>query len=197
MRTHQISQWIGLRCVCYVDILSTALPGVKILRPSIHCDERGYFLELYNARRFTDAGIDDTFVQDNLALSAPTGTVRGLHFQVEPFSQSKLICVVRGAVLDVAVDIRRESPTFGRHVAITVDATEHLMVFIPSGFAHGYCTLEPNCAVMYKVGTYWSSHHERGIRWDDPDLGIPWPVTPAEAVLSAKDRVLPRLRDIG
>ncbi|WP_293860712.1 dTDP-4-dehydrorhamnose 3,5-epimerase [uncultured Alsobacter sp.] len=173
------------------------IAGVMLVRPVRHGDTRGWFEETFRADRYAEAGIADAFVQDNQSFSARKGTVRGLHFQLAPFAQSKLIRVLSGAILDVAVDLRRSSPTFGRHVAVRLDAAGGAQLYVPVGFAHGFCTLEPDTAIAYKVGAYYSREHDRGIRWDDPDLGIDWPVTAQEAELSDKDRVTPFLRDVG
>jgi dTDP-4-dehydrorhamnose 3,5-epimerase len=175
---------------------SLAIPDVKILRPKKHGDERGFFSETYTQRDLAAAGIDAVFVQDNHAFSAAKGTVRGLHFQTAPFAQDKLVRVVRGAILDVAVDIRAGSPTYGKHVAVTVSAAEWNQIFIPIGFAHGLVTLEPNTEVLYKVSNFYSPQHDLGLLWNDPALGIKWPVAESEASLSAKDKVQPRLNEL-
>lgn len=177
-------------------VTATDIADVKIVETGRHSDERGYFTETYNKRAFATAGIGIDFVQDNHSLSLRPGTIRGLHFQVGPFAQDKLVRVVRGAILDVAVDLRRGSPQFGRHVAVTLRASEPRQILVPIGFAHGFCTLEPDTEVVYKVSNFYSAPHDRGIRWNDPALGIAWPVTEQEAALSAKDRQLPPLRDI-
>lgn len=171
----------------------TALADVKIVNPQRIGDQRGFFSETYNRQRFAEAGIDVEFVQDNHSLSAIAGTVRGLHFQSEPFAQAKLIRVVRGRILDVVVDIRRSSPTFGKHVAVELSAENGLQLFVPIGFAHGFCTIEPDTEIVYKVSAYYSAAHDHGLRWNDPSLGIDWPVAPADAVLSDKDRQQPLL----
>jgi dTDP-4-dehydrorhamnose 3,5-epimerase len=140
-----------------------------------------------------DRGIDVHFVQDNHSLSASKGVVRGLHFQTPPFAQAKLLRVTAGSILDVAVDIRWGSPSFGRHVAVVLCASEGNQIFIPEGFAHGYCTLEPDTEVIYKVSAYYSPEHDRGLLWSDPALGIAWPVSDEEALISEKDRQHPVL----
>jgi dTDP-4-dehydrorhamnose 3,5-epimerase len=173
-----------------------ALPDVRIVNPQRIGDRRGFFSETYNRQRFADAGIDVEFVQDNHSLSAAAGTVRGLHFQSEPFAQAKLIRVVRGRIVDVAVDIRRSSPTFGKHIAVELSAENGLQLFVPVGFAHGFCTLEPDTEIVYKVSAYYSAAHDHGLRWNDPDLGIVWPVAPTEAVLSEKDRLQALLAEL-
>jgi dTDP-4-dehydrorhamnose 3,5-epimerase len=178
------------------EIRSLAIPDVKLITPRIFRDERGYFSETYNRKDLSQAGIDCEFVQDNQSLSRVKGVIRGLHYQVAPHAQGKLVRVTKGAVLDVAVDIRQGSPTFGRHIAATLSATNGSQIWIPIGFAHGFCTMEPDTEVIYKVTDYYAPDCDRGIAVDDPDLGIAWPVAPAEATLSDKDRKHPRLRDL-
>lgn len=173
-----------------------AIPDVKLLTPRVFRDERGYFSETWNEQALARAGIAARFVQDNHAYSAAKGTVRALHFQRPPMAQDKLVRVVRGAVLDVAVDLRRASPTFGRHVSAVLSAENWRQIWVPKGFAHGYVTLEPDCEVIYKVTEYYSPAHDAGILWDDPALGIAWGVARDTAVLSEKDRKLPLLKDL-
>ena len=179
-----------------VSITPLSIPAVRLVVPDRLGDDRGYFSETYSRRTFAVGGVAEEFVQDNHSLSAGVGTVRGLHYQAPPFAQAKLIRVVRGAVLDIAVDMRRGSPTFAAHVQATLSAANGQQLYIPVGFAHGFCTLEPDTEVVYKVSAYYSREHDRGIRWDDPALGIAWPVDAASAVLSAKDITLPRLADL-
>jgi dTDP-4-dehydrorhamnose 3,5-epimerase len=179
-----------------VEIEPTALPDVKIVRTKTFADSRGHFMETYNKRAFVAAGIADEFVQDNVSLSAEAGTVRGLHFQIAPFAQAKLVRVGRGRILDIAVDLRRSSATYGRHVAVELTAENRLQLLIPVGFAHGFCTLEPNTEVSYKVTAHYSSDHDRGLAWNDPTLGIAWPVDAGRAILSDKDTKHPRLADL-
>jgi dTDP-4-dehydrorhamnose 3,5-epimerase len=179
-----------------MDILPLAISDVKVIRPKRFGDHRGFFSETYSKRAFEAAGLHYDFVQDNHSLSAETGTVRGLHFQLPPFAQDKLLRVVRGSVLDVAVDIRRGSPTFGRHVSAVISAAEWNQILVPVGFAHGFCTLEPNTEVLYKVTNFYSPEHDRGLLWNDPDLGIDWPVSADKAQLSDKDRTHPGLADL-
>lgn len=167
------------------------ISGLLLLEPRYFHDERGYFVETYNARSARAAGIDAEFVQDNQALSIRRGTVRALHFQVPPRAQAKLVRVLRGSIYDVAVDLRAGSPTYGRWVGVVLTARSGLQVFIPRGFAHGYCTLEDGTELAYKVDDYYAPECERGLAWDDPALAIDWPVKAAEAVLSDKDRCLP------
>ncbi|MBY6266415.1 dTDP-4-dehydrorhamnose 3,5-epimerase (plasmid) [Azospirillum sp. 412522] len=178
-----------------MDIVSLAIPDVKIIRPKKFGDHRGFFSETYSKRVFDAAGLLLDFVQDNQSLSAEVGTVRGLHYQLPPFAQDKLLRVVRGAVFDVAVDIRRDSPTFGQHVSAIVSAEEWNQILVPVGFAHGFCTLEPDTEVIYKVTNFYSPEHDRGILWNDPDLGIEWPLADGKARLSDKDQKNPRLID--
>ena len=178
-----------------MEVVETAIPEVKIVKPKKHGDHRGFFSETYNRRALAAAGIDIDFVQDNHSLSADTGTVRGLHFQVPPFAQDKLVRVVHGSILDVAVDIRRGSPTFGRHASAVVSAAEWNQILVPIGFAHGFVTLEPNTEVLYKTTDFYAPEHDRGILWNDPELGIEWGVDDGRAILSDNDRALPTLND--
>ena len=177
-------------------VLPAELPDVKLIVPVKHGDDRGFFMETYSRRALAAAGFDVEFVQDNHSLSRPAGTVRGLHFQLPPFAQDKLVRVVRGSILDVAVDIRQGSPTFGKHVAVKLTADDPTQLLVPVGFAHGFCTLEPDTEVIYKVTAFYSPECDRGIRWNDPALGIDWPVDEASALLSPKDRVTPLLADL-
>jgi len=172
------------------------IPDVKVLTPKRNGDHRGFFSEVYNKKTLAEAGIDITFVQDNHAFSAEKGTVRGLHFQISPFAQDKLVRVVRGSVFDVAVDLRRGSPTYGKHVSVVLSAEAWNQILVPIGFAHGLMTLEPDTEVLYKVSNYYSAEHDKGLLWNDPALGIEWPVAEDEAILSAKDKVQPRLADL-
>lgn len=167
-----------------------------MITPPKFGDHRGFFSETYNKRALAEAGLDLEFVQDNHSLSAQKGTLRGLHFQTPPFGQDKLVRVTRGAILDVAVDLRRGSPTYGQHVSAELSAENWSQLLVPIGFAHGFVTLEPDTEVLYKVTQYYSPECDRGLLWNDPDLGIPWPVAEADAILSDKDRKHPRLRDL-
>ena len=173
-----------------------SMPEVKVASLKKHGDARGFFSETYTHRAFVAAGIADTFVQDNHALSGTPGTVRGLHFQTPPFAQAKLVRVTRGAILDVAVDIRVGSPTYGKHVAITISADAWNQIYVPIGFAHGLVTLEPDTEVLYKVSNYYSPEHDKGLLWNDPALGIDWPNVANPTLLSGKDKVQPRLADL-
>ena len=173
------------------------IPEIKILIPRRIEDERGYFSETFNARVLRDAGIGILdFIQDNHSYSRRRGTVRGLHFQKPPAAQAKLIRVVRGSILDVAVDIRTGSATFGRHVSAVLSADNGKQILIPEGFAHAFCTLQDDTEVAYKVSDHHAPDCDAGILWNDPDLGIDWPVDPGLAILSEKDRALPRLSDL-
>jgi dTDP-4-dehydrorhamnose 3,5-epimerase len=179
-----------------VDVAPDGFDGVRLLRPRRHRDERGFFVETYNEAALRRAGIRTRFVQDNFSHSAKRGVVRGLHFQIPPVAQAKLIWVVRGAIFDVLVDLRHGSPTFGRHLGTVLRAGEGTQLYVPPGFAHGFCTLEAETDVVYKVSAPYSPQHERGVRWDDPALGISWPVSGAEAVLSPRDREHPTLAEL-
>ena len=179
-----------------MQVAETDIAEVKIIRPVRHDDERGFFSEVFKESVFLQHGIDVHFVQDNHSLSASKGVVRGLHFQIPPFAQAKLLRVTAGSVFDVAVDIRWGCPTFGRHVAVVLSAAEWNQIFIPEGFAHGYCTLEPATEVVYKVNSYYSVEHDRGLLWNDPSLGIAWPVESGDAILSDKDRRHPVLANL-
>jgi dTDP-4-dehydrorhamnose 3,5-epimerase len=176
-----------------MEFFATALLEVRIVVPDRLGDGRGFFSETWNARALAAAGIDATFVQDNHALNRRQGTVRGLHYQIPPCAQGKLLRVTRGRVLDVAVDVRRGSPTFGQHAAVLLSAENWRQLWVPPGFAHGYCTLEDDTEVQYKTTSYYSPRHERGIVWDDPALPIGWPFDGAKVVVSERDRRLPRL----
>jgi dTDP-4-dehydrorhamnose 3,5-epimerase len=177
-------------------VIDTSFPEVKVLIPPKHVDERGFFSETYSRRTLAKFGIAPDFVQDNHAFSARRGTIRGLHFQIPPFAQHKIVRVIRGSIFDVVVDVRRGSPTFGRFEAFRFSATDWKQLSIPIGFAHGLCTLEPNTEVMYKVSNVYSPAHDRGVRWNDKAIGIEWPVSADEAVISAKDRALPPLASL-
>lgn len=179
-----------------VTVESLAIPEVKIIRPKKHGDARGFFSETYSQKALAEAGVDLAFVQDNHAFSAAPGTVRGLHFQTAPFAQDKLVRVVRGSIFDVAVDLRRGSPTYGKHVSAVISAKDWNQILVPVGFAHGLVTLEPDTEVLYKVTNYYAPQHDLGLLWNDPALGIAWPVSEANAILSAKDKVQPRLADL-
>ena len=178
-----------------MEIIPTEIPDVKKIIPRRFADSRGFFSEIFNEEKFAQAGLPFRAVQDNLSLSQERGTVRGLHYQTAPLEQAKLVWVLQGSILDAAVDLRKRSPTFGRHVARTLSSKDPTLLYIPVGFAHGFCTLEPNTMVFYKVTRPYSPSDERGILWNDPALGIPWPVTETQSILSDKDRLLPRLSE--
>jgi dTDP-4-dehydrorhamnose 3,5-epimerase len=177
-------------------VVPTRIPEVKLLHMKRYRDERGFFSETYSRRALAAARLDRDFVQDNHSLSVPSGVVRGLHFQIPPFEQDKLVRVIRGAILDVAVDLRCGSPTYGQHIAEIIRAEDWVQIFIPAGFAHGFCTLAPETEVLYKVSAHYAPAHDRGLLWDDPALGIAWPLGPDEAILSDKDRRHPRLAEL-
>jgi dTDP-4-dehydrorhamnose 3,5-epimerase len=180
-----------------MQVQPLAIPDVKLITPVRHGDARGFFSEVYNARSFAAAGIDTVFMQDNHSRSAAAGTIRGLHFQTRPHAQAKLVRVTRGAIFDVAVDVRRGSPTFGQHVAAELSAENWCQLLVPAGFAHGFCTLTADTEVLYKVDALYAPAHDKGILWSDPALGIAWPAVAATPTLSAKDQGLPRLSDAG
>ena len=179
-----------------MKVIDTRIPDVKVVIPKKFGDHRGFFSETYNCKVLAEAGIDLRFVQDNDSLSVEKGTIRGLHFQVPPFAQDKLVRVIRGAILDVAVDLRRSSPTRGAHVAVEISAENWNQILVPMGFAHGVCTLEPNTLVVYKVTNYYSLDHDRGLLWNDPALGIEWPVSTDEVVISERDTKWPPLAEL-
>ena len=179
-----------------MQVIPTAIAEIKEIRPVRHADPRGFFAEIFRETVLRQHGIDASFVQENHSLSVDRGVVRGLHFQTPPESQAKLVRVGAGSILDVAVDIRLGSPSYRRHVAIVLSAAEGNQLFVPEGFAHGFCTLEPNTEVIYKVNRYYSAEHDRGLLWDDPALAIDWPVSSAAALLSDKDRRQPLLIEL-
>ncbi|MEI7606095.1 MAG: dTDP-4-dehydrorhamnose 3,5-epimerase [Rhodospirillaceae bacterium] len=179
-----------------MDITHLAIPEILILKPVKHGDERGFFSETYNQKTMAEAGISLEFVQDNHAYSPRSGTVRGLHFQIPPRAQTKLIRVVRGAIYDVALDLRRGSPTYGQHVSAVISAREWNQILIPAGFAHGLCTLEPDTEVIYKVTDHYAPNCDRGVLWNDPALSIEWPVDSAGALVSQRDSRHPNLADL-
>lgn len=169
------------------------LPGVVEITPTQYTDERGIFCEVWSAAALARHDIATTFIQDNQSLSRQRGVLRGLHYQLPPFAQDKLVRVVRGAIFDVAVDIRPRSQTFGKWVGLGLTAQNWKQLFVPAGFAHGFVTLEPDTEVIYKVSSPYSRLHERSIRFDDPWLAIDWPIAPADMTLSDKDRTAPLL----
>lgn len=168
---------------------------VTLIKPKRHGDERGWFVETYSRRAAAALGIGEEFVQDNQSLSRPAGTLRGLHFQTPPHGQAKLVRCLRGRILDVAVDVRRGSPTYGRSVSAELTAENGHQLYVPVGFAHAFLTLEDDCEVAYKVSDYYAPQCDAGIRFDDPEIGIAWPIPAERLVLSPKDRALPRLSE--
>jgi dTDP-4-dehydrorhamnose 3,5-epimerase len=179
-----------------LDVHSLAIPDVKLIRTPRFSDARGYFCETFQRADFAAHGLKSDFLQDNQSSSDRPGTVRGLHFQRPPFAQTKLVRVLRGRILDVVVDLRRSSPSFGRHIAVELSSAGNEQLLIPTGFAHGFCTLEPDTVVFYKVDQVYSAAHDSGVNWADPQLRIEWPVAAAEAILSEKDCGLPMLADL-
>ena len=176
-----------------MKVEETKLSGVRVIEPRVHEDARGFFVELYNEARYRDAGIDVTFVQDNLSRSA-RGTLRGLHMQRAPHAQDKLVWAVEGEVLDVVADVDPASEHFGHWVSINLDRTSKRQVFVPAGYAHGFCVLSETAVVQYKCSALYAPDSESGVRWDDPELGIPWPIE--APIVSDKDRCLPLLHDL-
>ena len=169
------------------------LNGVCLLEPVVHGDNRGFFMESYNESVMQSLGLNYSFIQDNHSLSAEPGVIRGLHYQLNPKAQTKLVRVLAGAIYDVVVDIRKSSPTFGQWVGVILSEHNKRQLLVPKGFAHGFCTLVPNTQVLYKVDEYYSPEHDRGILWSDPSLGIDWPTS--HPVLSDKDQRHPLLQD--
>jgi dTDP-4-dehydrorhamnose 3,5-epimerase len=172
-----------------MEVLTTGFAGLLVLKPQRHADSRGYFCETYSQRRLAEAGITATFVQENISLSLEAGTLRGLHFQMEPAAQAKLVSVIKGAARDVVVDLRRRSERFGQHFSIVLSEDEGNQLYVPAGFAHGFITLEPDTLFAYKVSSYYSPEHDAGIRFDDSTLGIDWGRSPV--AVSDRDRTLP------
>lgn len=179
-----------------VRIEDVEIEGVKVITPARHGDHRGFFSEVYNRRAFENAGLDLQFVQDNHSFSPQVGTIRGLHFQSRPFAQGKLVRVARGRALDVVVDLRRSSKTFGRHFSIELSGENWRQLLIPAGFAHGFCTLEADTEVLYKATNFYSAANDCGLAFDDPALAIDWGVDPTRAIISDKDRRHPRLAEL-
>lgn len=178
-----------------MNVIETEITGIKIVEPDIRRDERGYFCETYNRGRYFDAGITAEFVQDNESFSMK-GVIRGFHWQVAPFGQAKLVRVIRGKVLDVAVDLRKGSSTFGRHIATVLSADNGRQFFIPRGFAHGFLVLEDNTIFSYKCDNFYNPFSERGLQFDDPSLGIKWPDIGVDFIVSEKDRKHPSLAEV-
>lgn len=179
-----------------MDIRQLELDGVLEITPKKFGDQRGFFSETYSATRFADAGIGIGWVQDNQSFSSEKGVLRGLHFQLAPFAQDKLIRVLRGSIFDVAVDLRKASPSYGKWTSCVLSSQAWNQLLVPKGFAHGFVTLEPDVEVFYKVSAPYAPEHDRGIRWNDPALGIDWPLEGREPILSGKDAAAPFLADI-
>jgi len=178
------------------SVLPLDLPGLLLFEPRLFVDARGVFTETFRAELLAREGVLRPFVQDNVSVSTRRGTVRGMHYQSAPHAHDKLIRVARGAILDVVVDIRKGSPTFGRSAAVELSASNWRQLFVPRGFAHGFCTLEDDTQVAYKLTDYYSPAQEGGLLWSDPSLGVAWPVKPCDAIVSSKDAILPRLADL-
>jgi dTDP-4-dehydrorhamnose 3,5-epimerase len=178
-----------------MKVIETEISGLKVIELDVFCDQRGYFSETYSAQRYASIGIDETFVQDNESMSQK-GVIRGLHWQTGSASQAKLVRVVRGSVLDIAVDLRKDSPTYGKHCSIILSGENKKQYFIPRGFAHGFIVLEDNTVFAYKCDNVYDKSAERGMRFDDPELGIEWPDIGVPIVLSEKDKNHPRFRDV-
>lgn len=175
-----------------MQVIPTHLKEVLIIEPRIFGDQRGFFFETYHQQRYAEAGIATPLIQDNISFSRQN-TLRGLHFQ-HPRGQAKLVQVLEGEIYDVAVDIRDGSPTFGQWVGVSLSSENHRQLFIPEGFAHGFCVMSPTALFMYKCSDFYAPEHEGGLRWDDPELGIDWPVT--QPLLSERDQALPLLKEI-
>jgi dTDP-4-dehydrorhamnose 3,5-epimerase len=176
-----------------MKIKETKLHGVMVIEPVVFSDQRGFFMESYNEEKFNKLGIQEKFVQDNHSLSINCGTIRGLHYQLNPKTQTKLVRVLTGIIYDVVVDIRKNSPTFGQWISVFLSEENKRELLIPKGYAHGFCTLAPNTQVVYKVDEYYSPYHDRGILWSDTEIGIEWPTS--NPVLSKKDEHHPLLKD--
>ncbi len=179
-----------------LDVRHLDIEGLIEIHPKRFSDDRGFFSETWNAAAWREAGIEQQFVQDNHSLSVPRGTLRGLHFQAPPEAQAKLVRVTRGSVFDVAVDLRSGSPTYGQWAGVVLSAEKWNQLLIPAGFAHGFLTLEPDTEVQYKASAAYSPSHDRAIRFDDPAIGIDWPLSPGDLILSDKDRAAPLLADV-
>ena len=179
-----------------MQVIETEIQGPRILVPKKIGDQRGFFSEVYSRKSLAAAGIDVDFIQDNHSLSVQKNVVRGMHYQIAPKAQDKLVRVVRGSILDIIVDVRRKSPTFGQHIAVELSLENWKQAFVPVGFAHGIITLEPNTEVLYKVSNEYSPEHERAFRWNDPSLEIEWGADESEAILSPRDKAHPMFKDL-
>ena len=180
-----------------MQVAETAIADVKLITPKRFRDDRGWFEEKYRTDILQAAGIKDLFIQDNMSFSARNGTIRGLHFQMRPSAQAKLIGVLTGSILDVAVDLRRASPTYGQHVSVSICAKLGQLLYVPVGFAHGFCTLEDSTLVTYKTTAYYDPTADQSLAWNDATLSIQWPVSAESVTLSPKDRAAPSLADLG
>lgn len=176
-----------------MKVTGSKLSGVLLIEPTVFGDHRGFFMESYNLKKFAEFGIEFNFIQDNQSLSVEAGTLRGLHYQLNPMAQTKLIRTISGAIYDVVIDIRKDSPTFGQWEAFIISEENKRQLIVPRGFAHGFCTLVANTQVQYKVDQYYSQEHDRGILWNDPYLGITWPTS--NPILSDKDKLHPVFQD--
>lgn len=179
-----------------MKIAKTNIPGLIILEPEVFGDERGYFYESYNEKRFKEAGIVENFVQDNQSKST-YGVIRGLHYQINPFAQTKLVRVLEGSILDTVVDLRKKSPSFGKHLSIELSCENNKQLYVPKGFAHGFSVLSEIAVVFYKCDAFYDPEAEHGIRYDDPDLNIDWKIEKGKAVISSKDMNLPFFNEAG
>ncbi|MDF2667918.1 MAG: dTDP-4-dehydrorhamnose 3,5-epimerase [Paenibacillus sp.] len=175
-------------------LIESKINGAVILEPEVYGDHRGYFMESYNLNRMQGLGLSYDFIQDNQSLSVMPGVIRGLHYQLNPKAQTKLVRVLTGVIYDVIVDIRSQSPTYGQWAGFLLSEFNKRQLLVPPGMAHGFCTLTPNTQVLYKVDQYYSAEHDRGLLWNDPDLGIEWPVS--SPILSDKDKIQPRLKEL-
>jgi dTDP-4-dehydrorhamnose 3,5-epimerase len=178
-----------------MTIEKTFIEDLVIINPAVFEDSRGYFFEAYNQAKFHENGVDYQFIQDNQSFSR-RGVIRGLHLQINPFAQAKLVRVLEGEILDVAVDLRKNSPTYGQHFSVILSATNKKQLMVPHGFAHGFSVLSETASVLYKVDQLYHKESERGIRYDDPTLAIDWQLSPEEVIVSEKDLVLPGFKDI-
>jgi dTDP-4-dehydrorhamnose 3,5-epimerase len=179
-----------------INVQELAIPDVKLLMPTVHRDDRGYVTEIVHEKQLEELGLAIKLVQENQSRSTHKFTVRGLHFQKPPNAQAKFVRILHGRALDVVVDLRPRSKTYGRHVAVMLSEDEIAQLFVPAGFAHGFCTLADDTVILYKMSSFYAPASEGGVLWNDPDLGIDWPVKEGEAILSGKDVKLPRFKDL-
>jgi dTDP-4-dehydrorhamnose 3,5-epimerase len=179
-----------------ITVKNLSLPDVKLIMPKLHHDDRGYVTEIAHDKQLNEIGLPLRLVQENQSMSLRKNTVRGLHAQKPPYAQAKLVRVLRGKIFDVAVDVRPDSPTFGQYTSAELNADDVVQMFIPVGFLHGFCTLEDNTVVLYKMSDFYAPGNEVGALWNDPDLKINWPINEADAILSTKDKLLPCFKDI-